>query len=94
MPEVNFRVRWPDQSQTLCYSPSSTIKTAFVVGEPYSLDEFLQRSRAALSLASDRVQQKYGYFCSSAMQQLEQIERRAAQFAGDEQARIVVESFE
>jgi len=94
MPEVNFRVRWPDQSQTVCYSPSSTIKDAFVVGEPYAVDEFLQRSRDALTLASQRVEKKYGYFCSSASQQLEAIKRRAAAFAGDATACITVESFE
>jgi uncharacterized repeat protein (TIGR04042 family) len=94
MPEVNFRVRWPDQSQTLCYSPSSTIRDAFVVGKAYAVDEFLQISRDALTLASQRVEQKYGYFCSSAMQQLDQIERRAAEFADDTKASITVESFE
>lgn len=94
MPEMNFRVRWPDASEQLCYSPSSTIREFFTVGEEYPLEEFLKRSRRGLELASERVRQRYGYACSSAASQLQQIEQTAARFAATPDARVTVKSFE
>ncbi|MGH8446056.1 MAG: MSMEG_0570 family nitrogen starvation response protein [Solimonas sp.] len=94
MPEVQFRVRWPDQSSSLCYSPSSTIREAYTLGHPYPLAEFVARSRAALEHASLRVAQKYGFGCAHAALQIREIEAAAAQFAGDPQATVTVESYE
>jgi len=94
MPEVTFHVRWPDASAQRCYSPSSTIKDFFTVGESYPLDEFLDRSRRALHHASDRVRQRYGFACSSAMGQLQQIEDAARRFADTQDARVTIERFE
>ena len=94
MPEMSFRVRWPDDSEQLCYSPSSTTRDFFTPGEAYPLDEFVERSRRALKLASERVRQRYGYACSSAAAQLQQIEQTAARFAATPDARVTVQSFE
>lgn len=80
MPEIHFRVRWPDQSESLCYSPSRVIKDYLNPGQSYPLPEFVQRCREALPIASERVRQKYGYTCSSAMSQLAEIEATAARF--------------
>ncbi|MGQ0621769.1 MAG: MSMEG_0570 family nitrogen starvation response protein [Panacagrimonas sp.] len=93
MPEVHFRVRWPDRSLMHAYSPSSTIKDAFVLGHPYPVEEFVRRSRAALEHASQRVAQIYGYGCGHAAAQIREIEWTASRF--DEAAqRVVVEAFE
>ncbi len=81
MPEIRFHVEWPDGSQESCYSPSLVVKKYFTPGETYSLDEFVKRSREALTIASDRVQAKYGFPCSLALGQLQRIEQKAAQFA-------------
>jgi len=94
MPELSFRVRWPDDSTTLCYSPSSTIREAFVPGHPYPVAEFVLRSSAALEHASRRVAEKYGFGCAHALAQIREIQNLAAPFAADPQARIIVESFE
>jgi uncharacterized repeat protein (TIGR04042 family) len=94
MPEVTFRVRWPDNSQQNCYSPSSTVRDFFALNTPYPLHEFLERSRRAMHHASERVRQRYGFACSSAMGQLQQIENTAAKFAATPNAQVVVESFE
>jgi uncharacterized repeat protein (TIGR04042 family) len=94
MPEMRFRLRWPDASEQLCYSPSSTTREFFTPGETYPLAEFLERSRRALSLASDRVRERYGYSCSSAADQLQLIEQTAARFAAMPDARVTVQSFE
>ena len=93
MPEMYFRVRWPDDSVSVCYSPSSTIRDAFVVGRGYAVDEFVDRSRRALEYASERVAQKYGYGCAHAARQIEEIEHRAAAFSDCRDALITVEDF-
>ena len=93
MPEVHFSVRWPDNSTSDCYSPSRVIKDYLEVGKSYPIPDFVERSRAALTMASERVQQKFGYMCSSAMDQLGQIERTASRFEDQENALVIVEAF-
>jgi uncharacterized repeat protein (TIGR04042 family) len=94
MPEMHFRVRWPDGAVETCYSPSLVIKDHFQPGETYSLDEFLARSRTALKIASDRVEAKYGFPCSRALGQLARIEGGCARFAAFPDADVCIESFE
>ncbi len=94
MPQMRFRVRWPDETVIACYSPSLVIKDYFEVGQSYPLGDFLRRSREALTIASERVRQKYGFHCTGAMGQLAQINETAARFAGDADAKVVVEAFE
>lgn len=93
MPEMHFLVRWPDGSAQRCYSPSLVIKDYFTPGETYPVADFVQRSRTALDIASERVRLKYGYGCAHAAVQLEEIERVALQF-GAADARVTVEAFE
>ena len=81
MPEMTFDVRWPDNSAERCYSPSLVVREHLAVGAAYPLPEFLGRCRAALQIASDRVQAKYGFPCSRAAAQLARREARAAAFA-------------
>jgi uncharacterized repeat protein (TIGR04042 family) len=57
MPEMRFHIRWPDGRSETCYSPSLVIKDYFSVGTAYRLADFLERSRIALGIASDRVQE-------------------------------------
>jgi uncharacterized repeat protein (TIGR04042 family) len=92
MPEVTFRVRWPDGTEVDCYSPSTVVQQYFVAGEAYAVDEFVARSRKALTQASDRVRAKFGVACSRAQGQLAAIEATAARHAGD--AQVVVQSIE
>ncbi|UIF90999.1 MSMEG_0570 family nitrogen starvation response protein [Cupriavidus sp. UYPR2.512] len=80
MPVTPFRIRWPDQSEALCYSPSSVVTEHLDAGRTYSLAEFVHLARLALGQASERVRMKYGYACSSAMDQLQVIEEDAARF--------------
>lgn len=94
MPEMWFKVRWPDDSRSRCYSPSSTVVDFFEEGTAYPVAEFVERSRSALNQAGRRVRERYGYFCSAAAEQLAVIEYRASAFAEDAEARIVIEGFE
>ena len=80
MPEIQFQIQWPDGSQELCYSPSLIVKEYFYVEKDYDLQDFLTRSRTALTIASDRVQLKYGFPCSRALGQLERIETKALKY--------------
>ncbi|MDF2118852.1 MSMEG_0570 family nitrogen starvation response protein [Roseiarcaceae bacterium H3SJ34-1] len=94
MPEMRFHVRWPDGAVESCYSPSLVVKEHLTPGETYPLDDFLLRTRTALLIASDRVEQKYGMPCSLALGQLRRIEERGKGFAGLEKANVKIESFE
>lgn len=82
MPEMTFRVRWPDGSETSCYSPSLVVHDHLVTGAEYPLAEFVDRSTTALRLASERVSAAYGFACTSAMQQEAEIVATAATHRG------------
>jgi uncharacterized repeat protein (TIGR04042 family) len=94
MPEMRFLIRWPDGKAESCYSPSLVVKDYFAPGESYPLADFLTRSRAALTIASDRVKAKYGQACSRAIAQLGWIETAAGAFSDMPAARVTVEAFE
>jgi uncharacterized repeat protein (TIGR04042 family) len=94
MPEMRFHIRWPDGTRETCYSPSLVIKDYFAVGADYALAEFLERSRAALGIASERVKAKYGMPCRRAMAQLARIETVAGAFTGVPGARVAVDGFD
>jgi uncharacterized repeat protein (TIGR04042 family) len=93
MPEMHFRVRWPDDTQSNCYSPSLVIKEYLNVGERYAVDAFVDKTRTALSIASERVRAKYGFACSAAADQMQEIEHAAARFADLPDAFVTVEAF-
>ena len=94
MPEMHFNVRWPDERIEACYSPSLVIKDHLIAGNTYALDEFRERSRVALTIAAERVREKYGFLCSRALGQLARIETGCAKFIDQAEARVRVEAFE
>lgn len=93
MPEIQFKIQWPDGSSDLCYSPSLVVKEYFSPNQDYALGDFVERSRTALTIASDRVQAKYGMPCSMAMRQLSHIENMASQYHHLPQAQVRVLEF-
>ncbi|WP_424934609.1 MSMEG_0570 family nitrogen starvation response protein [Amaricoccus macauensis] len=94
MPEVHFIIRWPDKSEERCYSPSTVVTTFLEAGTSYPLEEFLARTRTALRKASDRVAEKYGFACNSALDQLEKIENQAQRYSQVPQASVTCIAFE
>jgi uncharacterized repeat protein (TIGR04042 family) len=90
---MRFVVRWPDGRRESCYSPSLVVRDFLREGESYPVPDFLQRSRQALRIASERVEAKYGFPCSLALGQLARIETKAAEFAGQEDVRVACETF-
>lgn len=94
MPEMRFSIRWPDGTRESCYSPSLVIKDFFAPGQSYPLDDFIARSRIALEIASERVREKYGFACSSAIDQLARIEAAAKAFSDLPGACVNVDTFD
>lgn len=93
MPEMRFSVRWPDSAVSECYSPSLVMKDYLAVGQHYPVADFVERSRTALNIASERVRARYGFACSSALDQLARIEHKAAEFGKDPQGTVAVLGF-
>ncbi len=89
MPAVTFNVRWPNGQEEQCYSPSTVILDYFTAGESVSAEEFLKRSEVALTKASERVAQKFGFACSSAADQLQEIRDQVAKIE-DPKAKVTV----
>jgi putative flavoprotein involved in K+ transport len=83
MPEMHFRVQWPNGTTEECYSPSWIIEEYLAVGSDYPIADFVERVSVALNIASDRVRQKYGFVCSSALDQLASIHARVESLSPD-----------
>ena len=94
MPEMRFHIRWPDGTEESCYSPSLVIKDFFVPGAAYAVPDFLARSREALTIASERVQARYGMPCSLALGQLSRIEAAGRTFEASPEAQVTVLTFQ
>ncbi|MGW5517890.1 MSMEG_0570 family nitrogen starvation response protein [Nocardia africana] len=77
MPEMTFDIRWPDGRVQCCYSPSLVIHDHLTAGAEYPVDEFVRRAATALNLAAERVRERFGFSCTSAMQTLADIESAA-----------------
>lgn len=94
MPEMRFRVLWPDGSRDSCYSPSLVVKDHLVPGQSYPVEGFVARARAALTVASERVEARYGFPCGRALGQIRAIEAAAARQPHGPGAAVLVEGFE
>ncbi|MGW3622941.1 MSMEG_0570 family nitrogen starvation response protein [Streptomyces sp. NPDC000880] len=92
MPEMYFRVRWPDGEIQRCYSPSTVVEDYLEAGTTYSVADFVERSRQALGIASERVREKFGFACTGASDQLALIEGAAAAYITVAQAHVTVEA--
>jgi uncharacterized repeat protein (TIGR04042 family) len=77
MPEMTFTVQWPDGARQECYSPSLVMHDHLEVGAQYPVAEFVARTGTALSIASERVREKFGFACTSAAAQLAEVEDKA-----------------
>jgi uncharacterized repeat protein (TIGR04042 family) len=93
MPEIRFKIQWPDGSQETCYSPSLIVKEYLEPDREYPLADFVARSRTALNIASDRVLAKYGRACGLALGQLATIESTAKRFSSQPKPLVRVIEF-
>jgi uncharacterized repeat protein (TIGR04042 family) len=92
MPAMHFVVHWPDGDDLRCYSPSLVVREYLEVGRSYALPDFMERSRTMLNIGSERVRAKFGYACSAAMDQLQELEARAEGYRPEQQ--VTVTAFE
>ena len=90
MPETYFHVRWPDGEAQRCYSPSTVVEDYFTAGHSYDLSDFVDRSRSALGIAGRRVEERFGFHCTGASDQLAQIERVASAYTSLPGAKVAV----
>lgn len=94
MPEMHFRVKWPSGKVEDCYSPSYIVEEYLAEGAEYDVADFVTRVRTALSIASERVLARYGFECSSALDQLRAVEETSSALRGDAKAgKVAVLSF-
>ena len=93
MPEINFKIKWSDGTEQTCYSPSLVVKEYFIPGKEYELNEFVEKSRTALKIASDRVKKAYGFPCGRALGQLKQIETKALEYKDLSEAKVLFIEF-
>jgi uncharacterized repeat protein (TIGR04042 family) len=86
---MHFTIEWPNGKRQRCYSPSYIIEEFLDAGQAYRVPDFLARAGAALEGASERVRERYGFACSSALDQLRELERSGAELTESERARSV-----
>jgi uncharacterized repeat protein (TIGR04042 family) len=91
MPVTHFVVRWPDGREERCYSPSTVVRDYLRPGD-YPLDTFLSSAHDALTAASERVREKFGYLCSSALDQWAALEHTAEAYRSHPAAQVTVVS--
>ncbi len=89
MPEIRFRVAWPNGQHELCYSPSLVVKEYFTPTTAYSVTDFVERAETALTIASDRVKAKYGFACGLALGQLDSIKAKAQHFEASDMVTVI-----
>jgi uncharacterized repeat protein (TIGR04042 family) len=89
MPEMTFRVRWPDGVEQRCYSPSLVVHEHFGIDDCYTVADFVERTGRAMAEASDRVRARFGFACTSAAATAEAVSRAAARYPGDAAVRVV-----
>ncbi len=94
MPEIRFTIIWPDGGAESCYSPSLIVQDFFTPNTDYPIADFLHRSRTALRIASDRVQEKFGFPCARALGQLAIIEENCAKFSKIPAAQVHFQKFD
>lgn len=94
MPEMRFRIRWPDGRTEQCYSPSTIITEHLQARTDYPLATFVEKACAGLEAANARVRARFGMGCAQAMNQIAAIAHAAAAFADAPDATVRVEDFE
>ncbi|MGX7731566.1 MSMEG_0570 family nitrogen starvation response protein [Rhodococcus sp. 2H158] len=89
MPEMTYTVRWPDGRAGEYYSPSLVMHDHLTAGADYAVRDFVDRTRLALTEASERVRVKFGMYCTSAAATLAEIEATAGRYEPDAVVRVL-----
>ena len=89
MPEMTFEVQWPDGRVDALYSPSLVVHDHLTSGASYSVRDFSRRATLAMSVASERVRERFGFACTSAAATSAEIEQTAASYGAEEQVVVL-----
>jgi uncharacterized repeat protein (TIGR04042 family) len=84
-----FDVKFPDADTERCYSPSLIVRELLQEDTEYPSFEFMARTRAALTIAAERVRLKYGFYCSAALDQLARLEAISARYDLDAKVKVL-----
>lgn len=77
MPQVRMTVCWPDASTSHHVSPSTIINKYFEPEDELPIADFVAQSEKAFEHASQRVKERFGFFCSQASESLTEIQQTA-----------------
>lgn len=89
MPVTYVHIEWPDQIKDQLYSPSSVVKEYFNTNQEISVAEFNLACSESLNEASNRVAQKFGFGCTSAMAELQRIQSECKKYNETEKIKIL-----
>ncbi|MEM6738242.1 MAG: MSMEG_0570 family nitrogen starvation response protein [Bacteroidota bacterium] len=89
MPEVNLRVKWPDEHISDVYSPSTIVRQYFSSGDLMTVSDFVTKCTEALEHASKRVEEKFGYACTSARNSIHNVRQSAKDLKQDSLVEIL-----
>ena len=89
MPVTYVHIEWPNHKTDHVYAPSSVIQEYFKSGEYLSVEIFLAACSEGLHKASERVEQKFGYSCTSAIAELERINTICQNYDTSKKVKIV-----
>lgn len=89
MPITYMNIEWPNKKDDQVYSPSSIIKTFFKPQEQLTVKQFKETCTQSLEEASERVRQKFGYACTSAMAEAKRISALCETYDKEDSIKII-----
>ena len=91
MPEVRFRLEWPDGKSSTLYSPSTVILDYFRPGDSLLVAELEERGVQALRAASERVRARYGFACTRTDEEESQLRQWISHYSSDDTVRVTAQ---
>jgi len=88
MPITYVHIKWPDDAEDHIYSPSRVIENYFTSEQEITISEFNNICGESLDEASERVAQKFGYACTSAMAEKQRIQKLCKNYRETEKVKI------
>ncbi len=89
MPVTYVHIKWPDNTKDKIYSPSSVIRNYFNPEDEITIKEFEGICNESLDKASDRVAEKFGFGCTSAMAEKKRIYALSKKYKDTEKVKII-----
>ena len=89
MPEVRFKLEWPDGQSSTLYSPSTVILEYLKPGDSFRVSELESLAVRALRAASERVRARYGFACTRTDEEESQLRQWIARYKPDQNVRVI-----